>query len=177
MDFYVKIRGFEKVSLGQWIKDGGTVESYDTIELPKRYSANSAGYDFHSPIAFTLKAGEEIKIPTGVKVYMPSNEWIMIIPRSSMGFKYYMRLSNTLACGDSDYHDNPENEGHYWIKIRNEGTVTMSVAVGDRFAQGIFLDYLLADNDNANQERKGGLGSTNTQTEKEKDILKQLGYK
>lgn len=175
-------RGFEKVSFEQWKKDAEsiveytnifnaqtrsftksiTIESaYEKVACPKRATASSAGYDFFSPFTIELKPGEDIKIPTGVKVYMGIGEYLMIVPRSSMGFKYYMRLANTLAIGDSDYYNNQGNEGHYWIKIRNESkTETLKIEEGQAFAQGIFQYYLLSDDDNANAERTGGFGST-----------------
>ena len=102
-----------------------------------------------------------MKIPTGLKAYMLPSEYIMIVPRSSMGFKFFMRLANTVAVGDSDYYNNKDNEGHYWIKIRNENDEPMEIKAGQAFAQAIFMNYLLADDDSANAERVGGIGSTN----------------
>jgi len=175
-------RGFEKVTLDQWKKDAESIteylnvlnaqlfaswepftasEIYNEIVRPRRATANSAGYDFFCPFNIILKPGEDIKIPTGIKAYMGMDEFLMIVPRSSMGFKYFMRLANTLAIGDSDYYNNPTNEGHYFIKIRNESkTETLKIEAGQAFAQGIFQYYLLSDDDNSNAERTGGLGST-----------------
>ena len=62
-----RIARFCKVSEERFILDGGTKESYDKIELPKRATAGSAGYDFFTPVSFTLKPGETIKIPTGIR--------------------------------------------------------------------------------------------------------------
>jgi dUTP pyrophosphatase len=177
-------RGFERVSLEQWKKDAESIteylnvlnaqlwscwepftleEIYNQIICPKRATARSAGYDFFCPFDIILKPGEDIKIPTGIKVYMGDDEYFMIVPRSSMGFKFYMRLANTVAVGDSDYYDNPGNEGHYFIKIRNESrTDNLVIEAGQAFAQGIFQTYLLADADNTNADhmRIGGFGST-----------------
>ena len=156
-------RGFEKISRQQWIADyfgDKASENYNNIMLPKRATKASAGYDFYSPIDIMLDPGKDIKIVTGIKAFMQKDEYLMIIPRSSMGFKYYMRLANTVAIGDSDYYDNSENEGHYWIKIRNESNVIFEIKKGQAFAQGIFQKYLTVDETEDLPERVGGIGST-----------------
>lgn len=161
----MKTRGFEKVSKVQWDKDCNFNCEIDDVKLPSRATSRSAGYDFYSPLEFVLYPGEEIKIPTGIKVYMPNNEFLDIRPRSGQGFKYYLRLANTTGVIDSDYYNNPGNEGHIWIKIRNESPNPrniLSVSFCDAICQGIFLDYRLADGDSSENgnERVGGFGST-----------------
>ena len=69
-----KIAQFHKVSFGQFLESWqdtfeGTSEDevrqiFDGIELPRRATRGSAGYDFYSPVDFELKPGETIKIPT-----------------------------------------------------------------------------------------------------------------
>ena len=154
-----KTRGFEHISQKQWENDGGDSD-VQLINLPERGTSSAAGYDVVSPISFTLEAGDEIKIPTGFKAYMLSDECIFFYPRSGLGFKFYVRLANTVGVGDSDYYNNSGNEGHYWVKMRNEGFKTMSVEAGDRVAQAIFQKYLTIDGDVAEGRRVGGLGST-----------------
>ena len=165
-----KIRGFEKVTYEQFAKDikeefyleGDVVKDiYDIITIPKRSTARSAGYDIVSPIDFELEPMQDIKLPTGLKVYMLEDEDIKIYPRSSLGFKYYLRFANTTPIGDSDFFDNKKNEGHYWIKVRNEGTEKMKIRAGEKICQVIFEKYLLADGDDfSGKTREGGLGST-----------------
>lgn len=164
----VKVRGFEKITIEQWEKDNGSIPplvtslKYENLVLPKRATAKSAGYDVFSPWGFTLNPGEDIMVPTGFKVYMLQDEMITFYPRSSFGFKYYIHLANTVGIGDSDYYNNTGNEGHYWVKIRNTGTKSLTVKEGDAFAQAIFQKYLLVDGDWYDGElRVGGIGSTN----------------
>lgn len=162
------IRGFEKVSIEQWMNDHQEKysyhewkDTYNDIKFPKRATKHSAGYDIYSPFDFKLNPNEEIKFPLGVKAYMLEDEFMAIYPRSGLGFKYYTRLANTIGIGDSDYYNNDENEGHYWIKLRNEGNVTMYVEKGEAVAQAIFQKYLMVDGDSFNGEtREGGFGST-----------------
>lgn len=137
------------------------IDSYESIQLPKRATSHSAGYDVYSTKSFVLYPNEDIKLPTGWKSYMLEDEKLVFHPRSGLGFKYYLRLANTTGVGDSDYYENEGNEGHYWVKVRNEGEQELIISVGDAIAQCIFEKYLLADNDSfEGKKRIGGLGST-----------------
>ena len=65
-----RIAKFHKVSLEQFTKDWLDTFSdsdeqkakdiYEQIKLPQRATEGSAGYDFYSPITFTLAPGETI---------------------------------------------------------------------------------------------------------------------
>lgn len=152
---------FEKVSLNQWVKDGGNQEDYLNVIIPKRATSGSAGYDFFSPISVSLKPGEEIKIATGIKAELPKQSVLLIFPRSGMGFKYFARLANTVGVVDEDYYNNPGNEGHIFIKIRNEGNIPLQIESGNAFAQGVIVPYLKMDDEGSDMGlRIGGMGST-----------------
>lgn len=154
------IRGFEIINKEQLNKDFDRLIGYE-IKLPKRSTKESAGYDFFVPYDIALEPNEEIKIPTGLKVHMQKGEVLFIFPRSGLGFKYYTRLANTIGVIDSDYI-NSDNEGHIWVKIRNEGDKCLSIKQGEAFCQGIFMPFLLVDGDNFEDgnNRNGGFGST-----------------
>ena len=154
------MRKFEKISEEQYNKDLKEMCSYDDIAIPTRSTKHSAGYDFKSPIDFVLNPGESKKVPTGIKVSMNEDEFLAIFVRSSMGFKYNIRLCNQVGIVDSDYYNNPDNEGHIFIKIQNEGTEVLTINKGDRFAQGIFMNFLITDDDMSFGDRTGGFGST-----------------
>lgn len=154
------MRKFEIISRKEFEKDLKRMCNYEDITLPTRSTKHSAGYDFKSPIDFELQPNESIKIPTGIKVCMNDDEYLAILVRSSMGFKYNIRLCNQVGIVDSDYYNNPDNEGHIFIKIKNEGDQVLSIKKGDRFAQGIFNKFLLTDDDSADKDRIGGFGST-----------------
>ena len=134
---------------------------YEAIRLPKRATAGSAGYDFFAPAEFTLKPGETVKIPTGIRVEMQP-EWVLkCYPRSGLGFKYRLQLNNTVGIIDSDYFT-ADNEGHIFIKMTNANRQgkTLSIAAGEGFAQGIFLPFGITEDDDADGIRQGGFGST-----------------
>lgn len=153
------MRKFEKVSIDEFSKyyDKKLYEEYD---LPKRMTSHSAGYDFFAIEGFTLKPGEIKKIPTGYKATFGSDEMLMILVRSSMGFKYNVRMTNQVGIIESDYYNNIDNEGHMFVSLQNEGDRDFVVKKGEGYAQGIFTKFLICDDVTTN-ERQGGLGSTN----------------
>lgn len=156
----MRTRGFELISREQTAKDFEHIEVGE-IKLPKRSTKESAGYDVFAPFNIHLDPGKDIKIPTGIRAYMQKGEVLMAFSRSGLGFKYYTRLANTVGIIDSDYYYS-DNEGHIWIKLRNEGNKSLFIKQGDAFAQFIFMPFLLADGDSFEdgEERNGGFGST-----------------
>ena len=130
------------------------------IPLPRRATAGSAGYDFVSPLEVTVPAGGTALIPTGIRAEMEPGWVLMLFPRSSLGFRHALRLSNTVGVIDSDYAF-AKNEGHIMIKLRNPLSASVTIGRGERFCQGVFLPYGTAEEDEtAFAERSGGMGST-----------------
>lgn len=165
-----RIAKFYKVSFGQFYtawkdsfnSDEETINRiYENIKLPKRATSGSAGYDFFSPVDFSLKPGETIKIPTGIRVEIDISWVLKVYPRSGLGFKYRVQLNNTVGIIDSDYYYS-DNEGHIFIKITNDSNENKEVSIkaGDGFAQGIFVEYGITVDDNVTEVRNGGFGST-----------------
>ncbi|MBN2278948.1 MAG: dUTP diphosphatase [Candidatus Marinimicrobia bacterium] len=155
-----KIRGFEKISPQQFEKDMNNFNLYEDVKLPRRATKHSAGYDIFALQDIHLKTGEMAAIPTGIKCFMQSDEWLSIHVRSGHGFKYNIRLKNQVGVIDSDYYDNVKNEGHIFVALQNEGEKDFFVKKGEAFAQAIFHKYLVADNDFVETTRNGGFGST-----------------
>ena len=156
------MRKFERISFKQFKKDVcDSRELYDKIELPSRSTRNSAGYDIRSIENVIIKPGESKAIKTGVKVSMNSDEVLYIFDRSSLGFKYDICLSNSVGVIDSDFYNNPDNEGPFQVKLLNLGDKDFEVKIGDKIAQGVFMKYLTVDDEEEIKgERKSGLGST-----------------
>lgn len=165
-----RIAKFEKVSIEQFkvgmsdftqYSDDEIVKMYEAIIMPQRATVASAGYDFHTPFSFVLKPGETIKIPTGIRCRMDEDYALFLFPRSGLGFKFRLQLNNTIGVVDSDYYGS-DNEGHIFVKLTNdsnEGKV-VDLKSGDGFAQGIFLQYGITEDDEADGVRNGGFGST-----------------
>ncbi len=150
------MRKFEKISFEQFKNDvADSKELYNSFSLPKRNTKYSAGYDFYALYDYTLKPGEIKKIPTGVKAMMENDEVLLVLDRSSMGFKYNVRMCNQVGVIDKDYYNNINNEGHIWIKIQNEGNIDYNVKKGEGMCQGIFIKYLTVDDeDEISKERQ-----------------------
>lgn len=161
---------FEKVSFEQFKSDcirQGYCESldyqkiYESIELPKRSTQGSAGYDFFTPFSFELSPNKSIFIPTGIRAKMPYGVVLILAPRSGQGIRFKLQLMNTIGVIDADYYE-ATNQGHIMVSLFNdhrEGHV-MNVEAGQAFCQGLFLPYYLTDDDHSNQSRTGGFGST-----------------
>lgn len=156
------MRNFEFISEEQMKKDCDWVDKNEhQWKLPKRATKGSAGYDCYAPYSFILAPNESIKVPTMLRVHMNDGDVLLAFPRSGLGFKYFCRLANTIGVIDSDYCES-DNEGHIWVKIRNEGEEHMVVKEGEAMCQFIFVPFLLTDDDNFDNgaQRNGGFGST-----------------
>ncbi len=166
-----RIGKFEKVSFKQFEESFGPLypqmtaeeikDVYDSICLPRRATKGSAGYDIFTPVDVTLKPGETIKLATGIRIYMEDGWVFQCYPRSGLGFKYRLQLNNTVGIIDSDYYHS-DNEGHLFAKITNDSNEgkTVTLSAGEAFMQGIFMEYGITFDDDADGIRNGGLGST-----------------
>lgn len=106
------------------------------------------------------KIFKPILVPTGIKAYMQNGEYLELVSRSSFPLKKYLMLSNGIGVIDMDFYGNPDNDGAIMFQFWNFGPETITIKKGERIGQGIFLPYLLADNDHASNKRMGGHGST-----------------
>ena len=148
----------------------------EEITLPHRSTKGSAGYDFCCakemviPSFFKLalsfithqkkEAIAPTLIPTGIKAYMPEDEVLSVLNRSSNPFKKGLVLANSVGIIDSDYYSNPENDGHIMFAFYNFFPFDITIQKGEKIGQGIFSKFLKADSDSAEQKRTGGFGST-----------------
>lgn len=164
---------FEKITYSQFEKDLGNLtirhdhdeweieDMYNYLKMPCRATSGSAGYDFYMPCKVWIEPKTAVTIPTGIKVELDKSKVLEIYPRSGLGFKHGMRLMNTVGIIDADYYNNESNEGHIMIKIYNPSDITLELAAGSAFAQGIIKEYFLVDDDEPRTKtRTGGMGST-----------------
>lgn len=148
----------------------------EDINLPVRKTNASAGYDFEAAeslivpsiwkvLAEKVFIGEATGlkatlIPTGIKSYMLDDEYLQLSIRSGTALKTGLILANGVGIVDSDYYNNPDNEGHIMFPVHNLGFKDKLIKKGERIGQGLFLNYLKADDDMSNGVRTGGFGST-----------------
>ena len=165
-----RIAKFEKVSFEQFEKDfkdcypesNADIKAvYESIQLPKRATKGSAGYDYFAPVDIVLKPGETTKIPTGIRCRMNDGWVLMNYPRSGLGFKFRLQLNNTVGIIDSDYYG-AKNEGHIMSRITNDSNEgkTVEIKSGTGFMQGIFMEFGICEDDESDAVRDGGFGST-----------------
>lgn len=139
------------------------LEIWEGIELPKRSTKGSAGYDFFFPYGHTeIPAGASLMIPTGIKAYIEPNWVLFEVPRSSLGMNYRIQFDNTIGIIDSDYYNNSKNEGHIFVKITNDSRdgLTCVFETQCKYCQGIFVPFGITYDDDVDTVREGGLGST-----------------
>lgn len=133
---------------------------YDRIEVPTRKTKGSAGYDFNCPFEININPKKKVKFPTGIKAEMPEDVVLQLHIRSSLGIKHDLCITNTTGIIDSDYYNNPDNEGDIIISITNNGVYHYVTESHKAVAQGIFMKYETTEDDKADGERIGGIGST-----------------
>ena len=176
-----RVRGFEVVS--KYEGQG--------ISLPRRQTVASAGYDLEAARDITIPSIWKMKlikifwmiknrhqliendlldaeaalkpvlVPTGIKAYMPADEVLILANRSSNTYKRNLSLPNGIGVIDSDYYDNPSNEGEIFVQLLNYGVRDLHIKKGERIAQAIFMPYLKSDDDEpVDNQRVAGFGST-----------------
>lgn len=151
-----------KMVLEQEVRYFKVVEAYKEkqINIPQRQTSHSAGYDFEIAEDVSLNPGDIKLVPTGIKAFFPKHEALFIYPRSSLALKKKVMMANNVGVVDSDYYDNPNNEGHIFIPLYNFSNEKVEIKKGERIAQGIFQRYETVNDDTANGKRIGGFGSS-----------------
>ena len=152
---------FKKVSFKQYFKDLKQYDEtileaqakayYESIVLPYRATQASAGYDFSLPMSITVLPNTSILVPTGIRLALESDLVCLLMPRSSLGMKYGMSLDNTIGVIDADIMARLTFKG---IKA------PLTLQEGERFMQGVIVQYRQTDDDNTIENRHGGFGST-----------------
>ena len=152
---------FEHVSPAQYARDMQLPDAMEVAEipLPRRATRGSAGYDFTCPAEVTLAPGAQAIVPTGIRVRIEPGWVLLNVPRSSLGRRHGIRLANTVGVIDSDYYG-ADNEGHILVMLVNGGDHEVTLHPGERFCQGIFVPFGLAEEEAVTEGRTGGFGST-----------------
>ena len=136
-------------------------------ELPVKATVHSAGVDFIASQDIIIPAfrfkGEATLVPTGIKAFMPKNECLLIFARSSLPVNHGLIMSNGVGVVDSDYYNNPKNEGHIMLEFNNLTNKHLTIKKGERIGQGIFykVPKVIYGVRLKTDKRGGGFGSTN----------------
>ena len=136
------------------------ITTYPNATLPKRSTKGAAGYDFECVVDTICPAHKITLIPTGIKAQIDSGYYLQLAVRSSTPKKKGLILANGIGIIDEDYYNNPDNEGHIMFQVYNITDDDVIISAGERIGQGVFIKYVIADNDMAEGLRTGGFGST-----------------
>lgn len=130
--------------------------------VPAYATPGSAGMDLKACIEepMTIKAGQIIKIPTGIAIQIPNcYTGGFVFPRSGLSSKHGISLINCVGVVDSDY------TGEIICPVVNHSEEDFVVNPGDRIAQLVFMpvcNAALIEVEELEQTERGsgGFGST-----------------
>lgn len=179
----VSLKAFSELMIDSYPKYQFTKDEindlYNNVQIPRRATVGSVGYDFVTPFGFRLFPGSKIKIPTGIRVNIMKDDYALFLMPKSRNAKNSIRISNTIGVVDPDYYFS-DNEGHIMIvlemppvnheighetkfgEILRRGDIDQYYNSGDGIAQGIFIECgkCIGENDQEYSIRNGGYGST-----------------
>ncbi len=120
---------------------------------PRRATKGSAGYDFVAPKDVEIPPHWCVDFDTEVIANVEDGYVLQLYIRSSLG-RQGLCLMNSVGVIDSDYRLSMR------AMIRNNSSEPYTIHKGDRYMQGIIVPYYVTADDDATDERTGGLGST-----------------
>lgn len=132
----------------------------ENIIMPERKTKLSAGYDICTPFEVTIAPHTFAVIPLYVKIILNDNEYLTVVPRSSLYKKHKLIMTGSMGVIDADYANNPDNDGNILAILYNNSDLKQTLEKDEAIVQGIIQNYLVTDDDNATGERVGGIGST-----------------
>ena len=129
-------------------------------KMPQRATKHSAGYDIYSPISTVIEPKTMQMIWTNIKASFNPDEVLILCVTSGMGKRGIM-VANTIGVIDCDYYGNVSNDGNLGFRLYNFSDEPYVIQAGDKIGQGIFLKYLIVDDEKEiTATRVGGFGST-----------------
>ena len=131
--------------------------------LPSYETAMSAGMDLRAmeDSDFILNPGEVRLVHTVFAMHIADpNVTALVVPRSGLGYKHGIVLSNLTGVIDADY------QGPLMMPLWNHSNEPFEIKVGDRVAQMLFVPVIHADLqvtnsfDEESERGQKGFGST-----------------
>lgn len=131
------------------------------LPLPGYETKSAAGMDIRAALVkpITLKAGERILIPTGLKMALPEGYEAQIRPRSGLAIRNGITMLNSPGTIDSDYR------GEVKVIAINHGQQDFEINHGDRIAQMVIAPVVQLPIKEVSEldetvRGEGGFGST-----------------
>jgi dUTP pyrophosphatase len=130
------------------------------VALPEYQTSGAAGFDLASSIDMIIQPGEVALVPTGLVIEVPAGHFLGIFARSSTPLKRGLMVANGVGVVDSDYCGATDE---IRIEVLNFTAAPVTVARGDRLAQGVILAHARAVWREASPDARparGGFGGT-----------------
>ena len=131
-----------------------------SVGLPERATAASAGFDLAAAVDMEIPARAIRLVGTGLVIAVPNGYFLGIFARSSLPLKRGLMVANGVGVIDADYCG-PADE--IKIQVINVSDAPVTVAKGDRLAQGIVLPCPQVEWQEVEEiaaATRGGFGST-----------------
>jgi len=106
------------------------------VPLPKYETAGAAGFDLAASDDTTVPPGGVALVPTGLVIEVPAGHFLGVFARSSTPLRRGLMVANGVGVIDEDYCG-PKDEVK--VAVFNFTAAPVTVARGDRIAQGLFL--------------------------------------
>lgn len=86
--------------------------------LPLRATKTSCGYDFYATEDLCIPPQTAVRFDTGIAAHINPEDFLLMVPRSSIGTKHHLMLTNTVGIIDSDFV-NGKTKGNIMISLFN----------------------------------------------------------
>lgn len=129
--------------------------------IPTRGSEFAAGYDLYACIDedIVVKAGETVKVPTGIAVEIPEGYAGLVYARSGLATKKGLAPANKVGVVDADYR------GEILVFLHNHSNNDAVIEAKERVAQLVVTPFLSVEFNEVSElsetvRGEGGFGST-----------------
>jgi dUTP pyrophosphatase len=132
-----------------------------TISLPEYQTSGAAGFDLAASQDTTVEPGGITLVPTGLVIAVPDGYFLAIFARSSTPLRRGLMVANGVGVIDSDYCGDTDE---IKVQVLNVTKAPVTVAKGDRIAQGLFIPVSRAvwheETESLRQGARRGFGAT-----------------
>ncbi len=130
------------------------------VALPDYQTSGAAGFDLASSTDMLIQPGEVALVPTGLVIEVPRGHFLGLFARSSTPLKRGLMVANGVGVVDSDYCGATDE---IRIEVFNFTAAPVTIARGDRLAQGVIMPCVRAtweEARDASRPARGGFGAT-----------------
>ena len=130
------------------------------LPLPTYETPGAVGFDLLARVETTVEAGKIGRIPANVVVETPPGYMLLVAARSSLPGRKGLSVPHGIGVIDQDYCGASDE---ILVQVYNFTDAPVTVARGDKIAQGVFVRVDRArweEADFSQRQSRGGFGST-----------------